>query len=71
MRGDAWVEETGENLSELKVRVRHSAVERRARMKDFRRWLESHGKNPSERAEATALGHRGQVLPVILTFVNA
>ena len=48
MRGDAWVEEIGEGLTELKVRVRHPAVEHRVRMKDFRRWLESYGKNPAE-----------------------
>src|ERR1017187_9195976 len=44
LRGDIWVEEIGEGLTELKVRVKQPAVEHRVRMKDFRRWLESHGK---------------------------
>ena len=54
----AWVEEIGEGLTELKVRVRHPAVEHRVRMKDFRRWLELYGKSPAEcSAETAALGH--------------
>jgi hypothetical protein len=48
MRGDQWVEEIGEGLTELKVRVKQPAVEHRVRMKDFRRWLESQGKTPAE-----------------------
>jgi hypothetical protein len=46
--GDIWVEETGEGLTELKVRVKQPAVEHRVRMKDFRRWLESYGRTPAE-----------------------
>ena len=41
LRGDIWVEEIGEGLTELKVRVKQPAVEHRVRMEDFRRWLES------------------------------
>ena len=48
LRGDIWVEEIGEGLTELKVRVKQPAVEHRVRMKDFRRWLESQGKTPAE-----------------------
>jgi len=48
LRGDMWVEEIGEGLTELKVRVKQPAVEHRVRMKDFRRWLESQGKTPAE-----------------------
>ena len=44
LHGDIWVEEIGEGVTELKVRVKHPAVEHRVRMKDFRRWLESQGK---------------------------
>jgi hypothetical protein len=32
------VEEIGEGLMEVKVRVKQPAVEHRVRMKDFRRW---------------------------------
>jgi hypothetical protein len=48
LRGDIWVEEIGEGLTELKVRVKQPAVEHRVQMKDFRRWLESQGKTPAE-----------------------
>jgi hypothetical protein len=48
MLGDQWVEEIGEGLMELKVRVKQPAVEHRVRMKNFRRWLESQGKTPAE-----------------------
>jgi len=48
LRGDIWVEEIGEGLTELKVRLRQPAVEHRVRMKNFRRWLESQGKTPAE-----------------------
>ena len=48
MRGDQWVEEIGEGLTELKVRVKQPAVEHRVTMKDFRRWLESQGRTPAE-----------------------
>jgi len=40
LRGDIWVDEIGEGLTELKVRVKQPAVEHRVRTKDFRRWLE-------------------------------
>jgi len=46
--GGIWVEEIGEGLTELKVRVKQPAVEHRVRMKDFRRWLESQGKTPAQ-----------------------
>ncbi len=48
LRGDIWVEEIGEGLTELKVHVKQPAVEHRVRMKDFRRWLESQGRTPAE-----------------------
>jgi hypothetical protein len=48
LRGDQWVEEIGEGLTELRVRVKVPAVEHRVRMKDFRRWLESQGRTPAE-----------------------
>jgi hypothetical protein len=48
LRGDTWVEDIGEGLTELKVRVKQPAVEHRVRMKDFRRWLESQGRTPAE-----------------------
>ena len=48
LRGDMWVEEIGEGLTELKVRVKQPAVEHRVGMKDFRRWLESQGRTPAE-----------------------
>jgi len=48
LRGDIWVEEIGEGLTELKVRVRQPAIEHRVQMKDFRRWLESQCKTPAE-----------------------
>jgi hypothetical protein len=48
LRGDQWVEEIGEGLTELRVHVKQPAVEHRVRMKDFRRWLESQGKTPAE-----------------------
>jgi len=38
LHGDQWVEEIGEGLMEVKVRVKQPAVEHRVRMKDFRRW---------------------------------
>jgi len=39
LRGDQWVEEIGEGLTALHVRVKQRAVEHRVRMKDFSgRW---------------------------------
>jgi hypothetical protein len=48
LHNDAWVEEIGAGLTELRVRVRQPAVEHRVRMKDFWRWLDSQGKTPRE-----------------------
>ncbi len=48
LQKDAWVEEIGGGLTELKVRVRQPAVEHRVRMKDFWRWLDTQGKTPAE-----------------------
>jgi hypothetical protein len=48
LRGDTWVEEIGEGLTELKVRVKQPTVEHRVHMKDFRKWLESQGRTPAE-----------------------
>jgi hypothetical protein len=39
LQKDAWAEELGNGLTELKVRVRQPAVEHRVRMKDFWHWL--------------------------------
>jgi len=64
LRGDQWVEEIGEGLTELKVRVKQPAVEHRVRMKDFRRWLESQGRTPAEcarKTEAAGAGERGRM----------
>ncbi len=44
LRGDTWVEEIGEGLTEVKVRVKQPAVEHRVLMKDFRPWLS--GRSP-------------------------
>lgn len=55
LRGDTWVEEIGEGLTELRVRVKHPAVEHRLHMKDFRRWLESQGRTPAECARKRKL----------------
>ena len=63
LRGDIWVEEIGEGLTELKVRVKQPAVEHRVSMKDFRRWLESQGKTPAEctrKRKLMAFGERGR-----------
>ena len=45
---DAWVDEIGEDLTELRVRVRQPAVEHRVRVRDFWRWLDTQGKTPAE-----------------------
>jgi hypothetical protein len=68
LRGDMWVEEIGEGLTELKVRVNQPAVEHRVRMKGFRKWLESNGKTPGRvhtQVEADGVGERGSTLAVI------
>ena len=44
MRGDMWVEEIGEGLTELNLRVRQPAVEHRVRIRE---WRESQGKTPA------------------------
>jgi hypothetical protein len=69
LRGDVWVEEIGEGLTELKVRVRQPAVEHRVKMKDFRRWLEGLGKigRVHEEKEADGVGERGRARAVIRT----
>jgi hypothetical protein len=54
MRQDAWVEEIGEGLTEVRVRVSQPAVEHTVLVKDFRRWLERQGRTPAE----CALKHR-------------
>jgi hypothetical protein len=48
MRQDDWVEEIGEGLTEVRVRVSQPAVEHCVRMKDYRRWLDSQGRTPAE-----------------------
>ena len=40
-RQDDWVEEIGEGLTEVRVRVSQPAVEHRVLMKDYRHWLDS------------------------------
>ena len=62
LRGDMWVEEIGEGLTELKVRVKQPAVEHRVRMKDFRRWLEMPGEDAGgmhEEEEVDGAGEGG------------
>ena len=62
LRGDIWVEEIGEGLTELKVRVKQPAVEHLVRMKDFRRWLEEPRQDASgvrKAKEAADVGERG------------
>jgi hypothetical protein len=68
LRGDIWVEEIGEGLTELKVRVKQPTVEHLVRMKDFRRWLESQGRTPAEctkEKEGAGVGERGGTSAVI------
>ena len=48
LRQDDWVDQIGEGLTELKVRVSQPAVEHRVLMKDYRRWLETQGRTPAE-----------------------
>jgi hypothetical protein len=48
MRQDDWVDEIGEGLTEVRVRVSQPMVEHRVLMKDYRRWLDSRGKTPAE-----------------------
>lgn len=50
MRQDDWVEEIGEGLTEVRVRVSQPSVEHRVLMKDYRRWLDSRGRTPAESA---------------------
>jgi len=44
------VDQIGEGLTEVRVRVSQPAVEHRVRVQDFQRWLESQGRTPAERA---------------------
>jgi len=48
MRQAAWVEEIGEGLTEVRVRVSQPAVEHPVLVEDFRRLLDSHGRTPAE-----------------------
>ena len=48
MRQDDWVEEIGEGLTEVRVRVSPPAVEHRVLVKDYRRWLQTQGRTPAE-----------------------
>ena len=48
MRQDDWVEEIGEGLAEVRVRVSQPMVEHKVLVKDFRRWMESQGRTPAE-----------------------
>jgi hypothetical protein len=48
LRQDDWVEEIGNGLTEVKVRVRQPAVEHRILVKDFRKWMEARGRTPAE-----------------------
>jgi hypothetical protein len=48
MRQEAWVDQIGEGLTEVRVRVVSPAIEHRVRMKDFRKWIESQGRTPAE-----------------------
>jgi len=66
LRGDMWVEEIGEGLTELKVRVKQPAVEHRVRMKDFRRWLESQdARRVHKEKEADGVGEGGRTSAAI------
>ena len=48
LRQDRWVEDIGEGLTEVRVRVSQPTVEHKVLVKDFRRWMESRGKTPAE-----------------------
>ena len=48
LRQDEWVEEIGEGLTEVRVRVSQPAVEHKVLVKHFRQWLESQGRTPAE-----------------------
>jgi len=48
LRQDDWVDQIGEGLTEVRVRVSQPAVEHKVLLKDFRRWMESRGKTPAE-----------------------
>lgn len=48
LRQDPWVDQIGEGLTEVRVRVSQPAVEHKVLVKDFRRWLENQGKTPAE-----------------------
>jgi len=49
LRQDDWVDQIGEGLTEVRVRVSQPAVEHRVRVQDFQRWLESQGRTPASR----------------------
>jgi hypothetical protein len=50
LRQNEWVEEIGEGLTEVRVRISQPAVEHKVLVKDFRRWLKSHARTPAETA---------------------
>ena len=50
LRQDDWVDGIGEGLTEMRVLVSQPAVEHKELVKDFRKWLESHGRSPAEQA---------------------
>lgn len=50
MQRDGWVDQIGEGLTEVRVRVSPPAIEHRVLMRDFRRWIESQGRTPAEAA---------------------
>ena len=50
LRQDQWVEEIGEGLTEVRVRVSQPAVEHKVLIKDFRTWLARQGRTPAEQA---------------------
>jgi hypothetical protein len=50
LRQDEWVDQIGEGLTEVRVQVSQPAVEHKVLVKDFRRWMESQGRTPTEQA---------------------
>ncbi len=49
-REDDWAEAPERGPSAVVVSIRQPEVEHRVRIKDFRNWLESAGRNPAEMA---------------------
>jgi hypothetical protein len=48
IRGHEWVTGIPEGLNPVKVRVTNIPVEHEVKLKDFRNWLDRHGKSPKE-----------------------